>query len=38
VVMILSGLVIFLPEILGKIIIRKGKSFARWIFKRKIEK
>jgi hypothetical protein len=38
VVMILSGLVIFLPELLGKIIIRKGKSFARWIFKRKIEK
>lgn len=37
IVMILSGLMLFLPELLGRIMIRKGKSLARRLFKRRVE-
>ena len=37
VVIILPALMLFLPEFLARILIRKGKSFARKLFKRGVE-
>lgn len=37
IVLILPALMLFLPEFLGRIIIRKGKSFARRLFKQRVE-
>jgi len=37
VVMILPALMLFLPEFLGRIIVRKGKSLVRKVFKRGVQ-
>lgn len=37
IVLILPGLMLFLPEFLGRITIRKGKSLIRKLFKRRVE-
>jgi len=37
VILILPGLMLFLPEFLGRIMIRKGKSLMRKLFKRGVE-
>jgi len=37
IVIVLPAIMLFLPEFLGRILIRKGKSFARRLFKRSVE-
>ncbi len=37
IVLILPGLMIFLPEFLGRIVIRKGRSLVRRVFRRRVE-
>lgn len=37
IVLILPGLLLFLPEVLGRILIRKGKSLGRKMYRRRVE-